>query len=150
MLDRTRIEKSEDGVRFLRLPDRMQEDLTFLDVAAHDGPTYYRLVISDGRDSMVYTNTCRIQAFSATRFKLFPDPVQDLVHITSHLPLTGCRYRIIAAEGHVVSAGSLPDGTNWAIDLTHLPAGYYLLDMTHRGGRITKPVSYTHLRAHET
>jgi hypothetical protein len=135
----TVVEKSQDGIHFVRLPSRVAEDMSFIDADAGPGLNFYRLRVADDLDSMQYSNTCRVQSPANTGIRIHPVPARDRIWIRTPLVLSGCSYRIVHQQGGIVHTGTLPDGNDWSIPLYNMAPGYYVLELEYRGGRFTKP-----------
>lgn len=73
--------------------------------------------------------------FQSVHFQLFPNPAAEYVNLSVSAPARiKMDIRILDILGHVVWQDVMETGTrNWLIDVSGMPAGMYLLQLSHEG-----------------
>ena len=59
-------------------------------------------------------------------FSIFPNPTQDIVHLTNH-SAASFKYRLLDNQGRQLFSGQIQQGEYRQIDVSHLPSSNYLL-----------------------
>ncbi|MFZ5939850.1 MAG: T9SS type A sorting domain-containing protein [Bacteroidota bacterium] len=70
--------------------------------------------------------------------EVYPSPFFDVIRLSSALPLPA-RYRVCDLNGRLLHSGWLPAG-EISIDLSHLPAGFYFLELTNKESAIVRKI----------
>ncbi|GGK86433.1 ice-binding family protein [Rufibacter glacialis] len=139
--ERFEVERSHNGKTFSKIGEvkgsgtsAVLMTYTFLDLAAPTGTSYYRLrqVDTDGQHQYSHVISCHQTVASFQHIgKVYPNPSTGMFM----LPASGGavqHYRVLNVLGYALAQGTLKNGS---LDLSHLSAGTYLLELTGASGR---------------
>ena len=134
------VQRSADGATYATLgkvaaqgSSSTAREYAFVDSRPLAGLGYYRLhqVDLDGSDAFSPVALVRSRASGAEAESAYPNPTTGVVQLPAGLsPGT---YRVLDAVGRVQQQG--PATGNARLDLSALPAGTFLLELTDAGGR---------------
>lgn len=144
------VERSADGVEFISLGEvsgagtsRQAIDYTFNDEAPLRGQNYYRLRQNDFSGSYSYSDVVVVSFEGGNQIGLevSPNPATDHVRVqltgewleTARVMLTDLNGKMIADLKYVTTS-------SFDVELSHLPAGIYQLQVTDGNNRLTQRV----------
>lgn len=67
--------------------------------------------------------------------ELYPNPVVDVLHLHFSSPSPAATWQLTDVAGHQLGSAALPEGKETQIDLSHLPAGVYWLQLHFAEGK---------------
>jgi len=94
-----------------------------------------KLNLNTFRVGLLTWNDC--SDLTLTRVKIFPNPCRDYIVITLN---TRARlaYSLYSIQGQIIVNGSLDEGENYILNMNHLSAGSYILELVDPQGHLTK------------
>ncbi len=104
-------------------------DYSFIDTDPLAGENYYRLKQHDLDGSIYYTKVIRVQTPIKKSWKLFPNPVQDILEVRFSNNEDGI-LQIFDATGRLVLKQELQSEKSISVDLSNLNSGLYWVQMT--------------------
>ncbi|MDX1908764.1 MAG: LamG-like jellyroll fold domain-containing protein [Bacteroidia bacterium] len=66
--------------------------------------------------------------------RLYPNPGQDLITLSSEAPFRAADFRLMSLTGQVLYAETAVAGTEFTFDISSLPAGIYLVELRQAAG----------------
>lgn len=137
--DYFQVERSSNGADFTAVGDRVigagatNEPLNydFVDTEPLAGISYYRLKQVDFDGHYEYSDVAAVQIGELTEAKLtaFPNPVQDQLQVRWQGDKNIEKLRLLDAQGRVMSLDVLINNKQAELNLQHLPAGTYYLEV---------------------
>ena len=136
--DRFEIQRSTNGTDFETVgtvqgqgTSSRAHEYAYLDARPHAGQAYYRLNQVDSDGAAAFSRVVAVQWASRTEVAGYPNP--SIGQLTLPVALSGAAYRVLSPVGQVVLHGIVhADGR---LDLSALPKGIYLLELTGADGR---------------
>lgn len=116
-------------------------DYSFKDMTPERGFNYYRLRIENTDGSFNYSPV-RVLGFDTKEaFVIFPNPAKGSVTISLGEFVSNARINITNGRGQVVQKGIIQQSSATQLDVSHLPAGtYYVELLSNKGKQVRKLV----------
>ena len=103
-----------------------------------DNAIYYRLNMVDANGRSTYSNVIAVKYNStATGISLYPNPVQNVLTLSSATSVQNGTISIIDNAGKMVLRSTNRSGRNLNVDVANLPAGPYLVQLSSEGKTTT-------------
>jgi hypothetical protein len=135
------IERSEDGnsytkIGFVAAKNKASNTYSFNDVLQIKNATYYRLKITDKDGSFKYSSVIVMNAKSAIKLDVYPNPASNTLVITHPKASVNSLVKIINIDGKNIFAQNMQNGaTQSTIDVSKLIKGNYLVVFENDGTR---------------
>jgi hypothetical protein len=141
--DRFTVQRSADSKTWLPLStipaanSQEETNYAYTDALPLNGAGYYRLRIQEPGGKVFYSNTVGITDDKTTTIRCYPNPVSNVIHITSpsairQLRLTDLQGRILGwQEPHATAY-------DWQLPATGMPPGIYFLQVDDKVFRVVK------------
>ena len=84
--------------------------------------------------TLVAMNESEMNVNNKIEANIYPNPVQDKIHINTQQALSEATIRIIDLKGSVIISNTYQYKNNFEIDATHLPSGMYILQLQTANG----------------
>jgi len=85
-------------------------------------------------NSLVAMNESEMNVNNKIEASIYPNPVQDKIHINTQQQLSEATIRIIDLKGSVISSNTYQSNNNFEIDASRLTSGMYILQMQTANG----------------
>lgn len=127
------IEHSADGYLFAQIgtvPAHNRSDeqqYSFIDRAKRIGIHYYRLASRDLDGTVALTDIRAVVFDEDAAFKVFPNPTAQRVTVSGIAQ--GATLKIVSMAGKTVFSGRAADGSGMTVDVRHLSAGVYVVQV---------------------
>ncbi len=135
------IARSTDGQIFRPLDTILPEhkktvaNYSFFDLKPHNGWNYYRLAISDQKNSIDYSPIVKVY-FTTTIMHIYPNPVRSNLEIYLSSPRSRYKLDIVNNIGQVIKRYiSLP---NHALNVDDLNRGFYYIRVYNENETVTR------------
>jgi len=131
------VEKSEDGLHWKviaiqegSLSAQQLTNYQLLDEEPLHGVQYYKLTQTDvdGRTTVFPVIVQAYEARGIDEIQLFPNPTEGAVSVKV-LGVGEKKMRVLSAAGQVLLSGISFDTAEYFLELGHLPAGYYMIEV---------------------
>ncbi len=106
-----------------------KKDYSFLDTEPLSGENYYRLKQHDLDGTIYYSKVIRVQTPIKKAWKLYPNPVQDILEVRFSNNEDGI-LQIFDATGRLVLKHEIQAEKSISVDLSNLNSGLYWVQMT--------------------
>jgi len=137
------IERSEDGSEFEYVgrengsgSSNVPTDYHFTDDSPYTGESYYRLRQVDFDGSSDYSEIRRVYIDKSTGIILFPNPAEEIVHVSVPKDVEVDSYSIYNSIGQTVQSGDVSTASQLDLNVSALPHGMYVLDLQLDGKSI--------------
>lgn len=140
--ERFEVERSSEGKNWHRLGtvrasgnSNISRSYTYIDASPAEGINYYRLKIVDRDGTSAYSPVRSASFALASGITITPNPAVENLRVKVRDAGNVEKIELISATGQVLyRSGTDPLAD---IDVRHLPAGMYILNITRTGGRIS-------------
>lgn len=130
------IERSVDGGRYAEVGSVVAAgnssgnlDYVFSDMAPERGFNYYRLKVVNIDGSYNYSPVRVLGFETKDAFVIFPNPARGSVTISLGEFVNNARINITDGKGQVVQKGIIQQSSAMQLDVSHLPAGTYYVEL---------------------
>lgn len=130
------IERSTNGVNFTALttlPGGNSMVYQYTDAApVQNEKNYYRAKITSANGAIVYSAVKMVRFTQDARVDVYPVPATDVLNVTwNHAAGTNTSIQLYSPSGQVMISKQIKEMTSQAaLDISKLPAGYYILKVT--------------------
>lgn len=126
------IERSNDGVTFDSLSFIKSTSISgrgasynYTDILPLNGTNYYRIKQVDLDGKFTYSNIKVIEIKGQNQVKIFPNPVNDMLHFNANLTFTNAKLIIRDISGKLVKQLLLNGSGTVTVPVLNLPSGVY-------------------------
>lgn len=130
------IERAVDGIKYGQIGSvsaagnsKASISYIFNDVVPQRGFNYYRLRMENADGSFTYSPVKVLGFDTKDAFVLFPNPAKGNVTISLGERVNNARINITDSKGQVVQRGVITQSSAAQIDISHLPAGTYYVEL---------------------
>jgi len=107
---------------------------TYTDYTTQAGELFYRLKMTDADGTFTYSNTLQINRWCGNAaVQVYPNPAKDQVYVSVPEALHNSSVTLYNNTGKRLVTAVQRNGTVWRLNLSTLPAGVYLLQITDAG-----------------
>lgn len=106
----------------------------FKDIFPDNGKNYYRLKQINFDTKTNYSDVKVVEIKKVNAFKIFPNPVKDILNIKIKITLVPAQLKIINAKGQPVGRFTLNGSSNTSIPVSHLAPGVYTGEIINGNG----------------
>jgi hypothetical protein len=133
--------RSDDGVNFTSIAtinstavDGAGARYSYLDLNPFPGVNYYRLEMQEAGASKTYSDTRRVQVTKAGSITVYPNPAQNVLHISNPGLLRNVILTISNSDGQAVYKETVTSNGNLVVDISRLQAGSYFGELNDPAG----------------
>jgi hypothetical protein len=141
------IERSIDGLEWSIIGElegagdsHVRLDYQFIDNNPMPGLSYYRLKQTDFDGQFEYFTPSVVLYEPDNLFKVFPNPVQDILNLTTSSNLEDAIILIKSMNGQREQVLTTVNSHQAEVDMTGLPTGVYVLEIVFPESSITKRI----------
>ncbi|GAB3358532.1 hypothetical protein GCM10027566_23190 [Arachidicoccus ginsenosidivorans] len=138
--DAFEVQRNQDGLPFVTIAkvasSLQKNDYTYTDNSALGKSNYnYRLKLVTHKNSepvFSKVKTAKMDCVVA-RIRLYPNPTSGIVYVTLPSDFNQVKINVYSASGHHVNAATKIKGKNSTVNLSHLAAGVYFIEVLNNG-----------------
>lgn len=125
------VEKSDDGLRFTAIGNLSSKgdgtnSYRFVEATTLYATGFYRIKQVQKGEHVLYSAIVKLTAFSSTAVAVFPNPVKDMLTVTTGTGLMNTKLILTDISGRIIAGIPIRSGlTN--VDMSKLTAGIYIL-----------------------
>lgn len=119
-----------------RAANTFNRSYQYEDLQPVTGTNYYRLTLLSGEGMTLAQQVISVDFNPKSHLKIVPNLVRDVAYLSTAAAnhLTPVTYRIFNHQGQIVEVGTLRLSSNTPLDLSHLPAGMFRLQVVYLTG----------------
>ncbi|MDQ6843943.1 MAG: T9SS type A sorting domain-containing protein [Bacteroidota bacterium] len=134
------IERSDNGINFDSIGFIKSSSNTgggtsysFSDMTPFNGNNYYRLKQENYDNTFKYSLVKFVETKNSNAFKIYPNPVKDMLNIKIGVPFRSGQLKIIDTKGRLISQLAVKGTGTIIVRVKHLSPGMYIVEITNAG-----------------